>query len=183
MQGTLKVHVASEAKQKLSLEITSLNHRNKPWVSLTIMLATAHTIELNGCWSVREKCQEIFNLTNPWSQLGTASFLILFFWELNSWITEAQGVLPNSSSNATRDEQKEKTLCIEREQSMMRVWMWRKKNSSHGIWQTELVDRTINFDYSIRFKKALINQSSFAIKNVLTIFTFSSKRGNIEGSS
>lgn len=181
MQTTLKVHEASEAKQKPCLEMTTLNHRNKPWVSLKVMLATAPIIELNGCWSLREKCQEIFDLTIPWSQWGTASFLILSLWELNSWITEAQGVLPNSSSNTTRDEQKEKTLCIEREQSMMRVWMWRKKNSSDGIWQ--LVDRTMNFDYSIKCKKALINQSFFVINNILSIFTFSSERGNTEGSS
>lgn len=108
MQATLKVHAASEAKQKPCLEIISLNYGNKPCVSLKVVLATAHTIELNGCWPLREKYQEIFGLTNPWSQLGTASFLILSLWQLNCWTAEALGVLPKSSSNATRDEQKEK---------------------------------------------------------------------------
>lgn len=96
------------SKAEALSKMTSSNHRNKPWVSLKVILATACIIELNGCWSLIEKCQGILDLTNPLSQLGTASFLILSLWKLNSWTTEAQGVLPNSSSNATRDEQKEK---------------------------------------------------------------------------
>lgn len=148
----------------------SLNHRNKPWVSLKVILATAHTIELNGCWSVTERCQEIFGLTNPWSRLGTASFLILSLWKLYCWTTGAPDALPNSPSNATRDKQTEKNLSIERKQRMRKVWRGREKNSWDGIRHIE--QRTSNLDYSIKSEKALTDQLFLVINNVLSILIF-----------
>ena len=40
-----------------------------------------------------------------------------------------------------RDEQTEKTLFIEREQRMRKVWTGMEKNSWDGIWHIEQVDR------------------------------------------
>lgn len=167
------MHAVSEAKQKPCKEIHSLKHRNKPWVSLKVILATTHTIELNGCWSVTEICQEILGLTKPWSQLGSASFLILSLWKLNCWTTEVLCALPNSPLHATRDEQTEK-----------KPFYWEAAEDEEGVtgkgkeqlrwYLTHWTGRQIpsNLDYSITFKKSLMNIFFRVISNVLSYSFF-----------